>query len=190
MRRLRTTWIHRGLVLLLVSSLLPVTFGEPPQGAQQSAAAEPHAAWLRSQVRTPMSDTERAAFESALQAASDAKPEALHAFLQHFVAAYAQQGGGVALATLLGLPGGTDQHAVNELQRRLARMSGWAAVPRLSTAPQAVSVSTATRNIVDGAVLAAPLISIPLRVLGTQPALRLEGRALVRALSRIRPRAP
>lgn len=190
MRRLRTPWIQRGLAVLLVSSLLPMAFVWPAQTGQQHAAADSHADWLRSQVRAPMSDTERAAFESALQDATDKQPQALREFLQHFVDAYAQQEERPSLAALLGVAHGTHEHVINELQRRLAQVSGWAVVPRMSTALQAASVPAFARSTPDAALTPAPFVPVALRAVGMQPLLHMGGRALVHALSMARPRAP
>jgi hypothetical protein len=190
MRRLRTTWIQRGIAVLLVSSLLPMAVVWPTQGAQQAAVADSHADWLRSQVRTAMSETERAAFESALQAAADKQPQALREFLHHFVDAYVQQGGTPALANLLGLPDGPHAHVINELQRRLAQVSGWAIVPRLSTALQAASVPAMGRSLIGAALISAPRVPAVLCLVGEQPLLFSDGSALVQVLSMARPRAP
>ena len=190
MRRLRTTWIQRGLAVLLVSSLLPMAFVWPAQAVQQHAAAESHADWLRSQVRLSMSATERAAFESALQDATSKQPQALRAFLQHFVDAYAQQEERPSLAALLGLAKGTHEHVINELQRRLAQVSGWAVVLRMSTALQAASVPAFARSAPDAVLAPTPFVPAALRVVGMQPLLHVGGSALVHALSMARPRAP
>ncbi len=190
MRRLRTAWIQRGIAVLLVSSLLPMAFVWPAQGAPQASVADSHAEWLRSQVRAQMSDPARAAFEAALQAASDEKPQALREFLRHFVDAYVKQGESPSLAALLGLSEGPHAHVINELQRRSAQVSGWAIVPRMSTALQAATVPALGRSLLDAALIPAPLVPAALRLMGEQPLLFSDGSALVQALSMARPRAP
>lgn len=192
MRRLRATWIQRGLALLLVGSLLPASLVGPSSPDVQRSVSDTHADWLRAQVRTSMSAAERAAFEAALEAATEARPHALRTFLQHFVAAYVDEGGGAAsLAALLGLSDGSHEHVVNELQRRRAHLTGWAVVPRLSTL--AVSVPATARGLLThgAAVLGETRLALrPLRRVGTQPLLRDGANGLAQILSALRPRAP
>jgi hypothetical protein len=189
MRRLRSTWIQRGLALLLVSSLLPVAFMRPAQGVHRSVTTS-HADWLRSQVRMQMNDAERTAFEAALQAAIEAEPQALRAFLQHFTATYAKQEGRLALTALLGLSSSAPLHIASELERRRAQLSGWAVAPRLSAALPGAPASTVPRGSLQAVVVATAPVLAPLRVLGRSPVLRTGGHALAQVLSAARPRAP
>lgn len=189
MHRLRTTWLQRGLAVLLAGSLLSISVGAAPQGAS-SAAAEAHADWLRAQVRVHLSNAEQDAFEAALTAAIDAAPGALHAFLQHFMAAYTQQDGGPSLAVLLGVTQGSHQHLINELQRRLAQLSGEAVIPRLATALHGTAVPSGARAGADAAVLNVPNILMSRHGLDVRTSLKVSGNTLVHILSLARPRAP
>ncbi len=188
MHRLRLPWMQRGVVLLLASSLLAMVW--PNDGAR--APSDSHADWLRSQVRVTLDASDQAAFEAALQSAADTQPGALSDFLRHFVDTYVRQDAGLPLATVLGLPGGdTHQHALNELQRRLAQQSGWALAPRLTLSLKAaVDGTTSLRTASPSALFADGLALI------TQPATRVVWRAAQvhaigqHSLSSARPRAP
>ena len=187
MHRLRAPWMQQGVVLLLVSSLLAMVW--PSDGAR--ATADSHADWLRSQVRVTLDESERAAFEAALQSAADTQPGALPDFLRHFVDSYAQQGARLPLATVLGVSGNTHQHVLNELQRRMAQQSGWALAPRPTALLKAsVDGTTSLRTAPPSALLT----DVPALV--AQRAHRLLWAAIpMRAmahhtLSPARPRAP
>lgn len=182
--------MQRALAVLLVSSVVPLAFVWPSPELQRTAA-ESHADWLRAQVRTPLEGDEHTAFEAALEAAEKASTPSLSVFLQRFVAAYAQQQeGGASLAALLGLSSESPQHIINELQRRLAHVSGWATTPRLTTTLHAATVSSSVRHATGAAPFVAPRMVPHLHVVGLRPLIEGVQHTPVWALSQARPRGP
>jgi len=189
MRWLRSTWRLRAVTLLLVTSLLPMAVVWPKQAASRTPA-KTHADWLRTQVSAEMDDADRAAFEEALRTAMETDARSLRDFLHHFIAAYVQRAEGPSLAQLFGVTAGAHGQIIDELQRRLAQVSGWAAVPRVSMALHAASSSSSHRSPSEGAVLPAPHVFIALQAVSVRCCSRVLGSALIRTLSVSQPRAP
>lgn len=176
------------MVLLFGASLLPVALVWPQQTVTR-APTQAHADRVRAQVRAEMDDRTREAFESALQAAVDKGARSLQEFLRDFAAAYTSSPTGSSLAQLFGVADTAHGQIVDELQRRLAQVSGWAAVPRLTGALQA-SASSSHRSLTKVAPLPEPHAFVAYwRTIAHFDAPSL-GDILVRTLSASRPRAP
>lgn len=189
MRWLRTTWKLRAVAFLLVTSLVPMALVWPKSPTARTPA-ETHANWLRTQVRAEMDDAGQAAFEAALERAVEAEARSLQDFLRHFIDAYTQRTAGPSFTQLFGVAGHTHWQVVQELQRRLAQISGWAAVPRLSTALHASSSSPSHRIPFGEAILSLPHVLVTLRAATVRFCSRVLGSALIRALVVAQPRAP
>lgn len=188
MRSLRSTWRLRAVALLLVVSVLPMTFVWPQQSTTPTPA-KAHADWLRAQVNMEMDETGQEAFESALREAVEEEAHSLQDFLYHFVAAYAQQGEGPSLAQLFGVEEGSHEQVADELQRRLAQVSGWATIPRLAMAFKAFT-SSSPRGVVDAVTVPEMRVFVAFRDVAISFVYEPAGDILVRTLSASRPRAP
>lgn len=142
MRWLRSTWQLRSLVILLMTSLVPVTLFVPGQSTAQSNASSAHAEWLRAQVAVaPEGDVEAALNEALDVAQATASAQSLQGFLQAFAEAYQAQEPAQSLAELFGTPDRTDDGFVEYLQRQFSEGLDVAPLPRFSTLALVKSVT-------------------------------------------------
>jgi hypothetical protein len=103
--------------------------------ARGTGGADRYADWLRSQVRTDVSD----AFEYALEKAEVSKARSLGQFLNVFVAAYAEQASGETLPGYFGAPVDTELALIPYLESRFLQLAGDAVLPRTVVVAAATS---------------------------------------------------
>ena len=144
MRTLRSTWSRRGLVTLLVTTLLPLVLG--PIADRGAEGADVRAQWLRAQV-SAMPDDARSAFEAALHRAQDAAGPSLRAFTAAFAEAYADQSPSVALSAVFDVPASDEQELYRVLHQRSQQLGRSATVPVRLTASSSTPVTTPVRML-------------------------------------------
>jgi hypothetical protein len=153
MRALRSTWRLRLLVGLLMVSLLPISVVMPESHGPTAASSQ--AEWLRSQVRVSLEGEPKAAFEHALNEATEVRARSLHGFLRAFADAYVTQAPEQPLAELFDAPDLSGERLIRYLQQRYAHISGVAALPRIFFSTYAASSPSSDRAMATGALVPA-----------------------------------
>lgn len=101
MNALRSTWGRWWTTALLCVGLLPMVVVWPDPGVMREASTA-RAHWLRAQVRAPLSEAERGAFEQAIEEAAEAEAASLQAYVEAFADAYTGRADAHALADVFG----------------------------------------------------------------------------------------
>lgn len=123
MNRLRTRWATRVLAVLLVASLLPVTFATARHVARHTAS---YADWVRLEIRMPIDD----AVVRALEVAEQSRAQSLETFLKAFVEAYEAQHPERPLAEVFSADDLSNEALISYLKGRYLGLVGEAVLPR------------------------------------------------------------
>lgn len=190
MRRLRTTWLRRWAVTLLVMSLFPLVAG--PAGAALPDATQGYAVWLRAQANPDVVDEAETTLSDALDAARSEAPHSLHAFTEAFATAYTAATPAVSLAELFALPAVADASLYRVLHERAQHLGRAAAVSppswRMAT-PPASNARTAPPSTTGMVTLCAQEVP-SLVVQSLRHGAVHSARWMIRVLSSAAPRGP
>ena len=187
MRTLRSTWSRRGLVALLVTTLLPLVLG--PIGDRLAADADVRTQWLRAQVTTMPADA-HSAFEAALDRAQDTAGPSLEAFTTAFAEAYVAQSPSVALSAVFDVSTSDEHRLYRALHQRSQQLGRTATVPLRVTAQSSAPATAPARILATSsqaavaAVLTASWERVPSSFEARVPAF------LVHFLSAVQPLGP
>ncbi|MEM1094362.1 MAG: hypothetical protein AAGJ10_07135 [Bacteroidota bacterium] len=184
---LRSVWMQRSIVSMLLASMAPVVMASAVQASQQRAVWT-HADWLRGQLAGEATP----AVEEALAAAvEEAGSQSLEAFLLAFIDAYAAAPDAQPLTELFAHAAATDEAVIAQLQQRYLRIVGEALLlrPMAWASPASSSLDRTPPLKVSAVLHASPGISPT----GEQLRQRIQARTLQpEALLRtsVSPRAP
>ncbi|PEN13921.1 hypothetical protein CRI94_07650 [Longibacter salinarum] len=87
MHHLRSTWLSRIVVAVLVASMVPLLAFQMPERTYQ---ADQHASWLRSQLSVQLEASAASAVDRALDMAAEESPGSLRGYTAAFATAYEQ----------------------------------------------------------------------------------------------------
>ena len=142
MNRLRSIWGLRGVVTLLLASLLPVSFATAFQAAEQTSS---YADWLRAQIHGPLDE----AITEALDEAASSDARSLDAFLAAFVEAYEAHQPATPLAQRILALDLSNEALITYLEGRFNGLVGAAVLPRVTVmAATPANSHTSARSVV------------------------------------------
>lgn len=153
MQWLRNTWMARGVVALVVTSLVALLFASAESSPRRAPS---YADWVRAQLLHPAGE----AVEQALQTASENHQGSLQDFLDAFIDAYeAAHPQGTAAQVFVAHDLSNDA-LITYLQGRYSRVVGEALLPRttITVATPSHSTSPAQQKLSAGTV--AELLSV------------------------------
>jgi len=140
MHHLRSTWLSRVVVTVLVAAMVPLLAVHMPERSQRS---DEHAVWLRSHVSQQLSAPASSAVDRALDVAAKEAPHTLRAYTHVFAKTYEQlvaSPDAPALPTLSALFKATDVEAAtlfSHLRYRAMQGTPPAVLPRYQATPSA-----------------------------------------------------